>query len=207
MDPVTPPPPAPAAPPPPPPPPQGARTTPHEVLSLWLIVAALAVGVLLSPAMLGRVAPAWHATLFRGSDAEAQAQLDEAEQNFEARRAVVESTGATDVALDEARAQLQRDVAPYVVRIAQAEAAHAAKMQGLTLALVLGAMALLVGRAWVRDDLAAALDVAASALLALWLVVVIADGRLPTAAPWGLVGLMVAAAALVAWATTLRRRG
>lgn len=73
-------------------------TTPGPV-NLYVLAAGLLLGVLLGPAVLGRVSPTGYAALFGG--AALHAQLAEHEQGTAAMIAALRDTGVTPAAVDE----------------------------------------------------------------------------------------------------------
>lgn len=74
------------------------QTTPGPI-ELYILAAGLLLGVLLGPAVLGRVAPAAHASLFGGGPA--TQQLMKYEEETAAMVAALEATGVTPDAIDE----------------------------------------------------------------------------------------------------------
>lgn len=76
-------------------------------IELYILAAGLLLGVLLGPAVLGRVAPAAHASLFGGGPA--TQQRVEYEQETAAMVAALQATGVTPDAVDE---QLELRSAP-----------------------------------------------------------------------------------------------
>ncbi|MEM8736886.1 MAG: hypothetical protein AAGG38_00170 [Planctomycetota bacterium] len=135
---------------------------------LYILAAGLLLGVLLGPAVLGRVAPAAHASLFGGGSA--TQQLLEYEEETAAMVAALQATGVTPTAIDEQieLRSFQRDgIAQAAQAVMDLRAFGWIALVGLALSICFAGQAALGGtrRVW---------TVSAYALVALGLAVVLA---------------------------------
>lgn len=107
---------------------------------LYLLVAGAVLGILLSPLVLGRVAPGWYDAAFRGGG-EAGAIVDQADAEIEAELERLKATGVSEVALAEHRARRMEATLPQRLEAMEArwrrERTVLGWMTGLIVAAVL----------------------------------------------------------------------
>ncbi len=171
---------------------------------LYLIVAGIVLGILLGPGVLGRIRPGLYGRLFVGPSTDlvvAKFSRHLAETN-QARQNLIASGATTAPALEEFDQRQQREVAGFQKQfdeIAAAQQAHAARLGGWALALVLATMAVMVIESVVDEQAARArgrLATARYALMALWVALLIAQpALLKIVPPVLLIGLIVVAVA------------
>lgn len=177
-----------------------------DLRDLYLLVAGVLLGVVLSPLVLGQLAPGAYDALFRGGG-EAWATVAEADREIDAQLRELEATGVTDVALAEHRARRIEETLPQRLEAMQARWQREMTIAGWMTALVLAAAATMAIEAVVspspRDGRALAVPATLGrlatvryALLAVWLALAIAQPTLLQRMPLAfLVGVLVVALA------------
>lgn len=129
---------------------------------LYLLIAGVVVGILVGPAILGRVASDTYQRLFVGQAPDLQAQVELIER--------LRATGVTETAVNEQLDKLRRNTA-------DAQREHLARLQGLTTAVVLVLAALMMVEPLVQPEAVqarAGLATARYALIAVWLALILA---------------------------------
>ena len=177
---------------------------------LYLLVGGIVLGVLVGPAVMGRLAPSLYQELFVGGAQLSQQLLDQQNQTAN-QLELLEQTDVTDVALAEQLALGQSQQAVIEAQLQQAQQQRLMYWSGLASAIVLAVIAMMMIEALVAPDIhkdkAAAVPPALSrlvsaryALVGLWIAVVLAQPRLLSQLPVlfaaGLI-LLAAASALV----------
>ncbi len=184
-----------------------------RVAHLYLLAAGVLLGVVLGPAVLGRIAPDAHVALFRGS------ALAEALAAYETDTAAVDAlraSGVSGVALDE-----ELDRRTLTARLLRGELDRTMDRRALTLLAAVGVALVIVAgvEAWLSmapvppttpkpaptPPPHARLATARYALLALGLALAVARPTLLRDLPW-LLALLLAALALAASLVPLRPR-
>ena len=176
---------------------------------IYLLAVGLIVGVLLGPLLLGQVAPRLYEAWFVGG-AEIRAEIEQRQHEHDEAMQLLQATGVTDVAVSEAQAQFDRELAPRRAQLQQAVDDHRRWLAGRLNALVIAVLALMVleavvsprpqggGKAIINPALAR-LITGRYALLALWLAVVVAQPRVLLEVAWVFVLLLLAVALAAAF--------
>ncbi len=150
---------------------------------LYLVIAGVLLGLLMGPAVLGRVAPGAYDAMWTGPTARNLARtLQESDAAVSQELERMRGTGVTEAAIEEHRTERRRDLAPLHRAVEQARDQRAAGLSlavWLVLALVMVAETLQSPQP--RSDRAVAVRPAAGrlitiryALLALWLAILLA---------------------------------
>ncbi len=172
--------------------------------SLYLLAAGILLGVLLSPGVLGRAAPALYENIFvGGSDIALQIAEDQALVDKQIRD--LEQIGATDAAIPEHLIRLEDRQVVLQAKHQQARAQRLNKLTGWTTALMLAVIAMMMLEALVSPETNADQTTAVSpalgrlvtaryALTALWLALAIAQPKLLAQLPILFAGLLIAVA-------------
>lgn len=181
-----------------------------DVGGLYLLVAGIVLGVLLGPAVLGRVAPSIYQDVFVGGG-EIAKELIESQAETQRQLEALEATGVTDVALPEQVMAREQQLVLLKAQLDQAQRDRLGELIGWTGALMLAVIAVMMIESLVSPDVSAGktmkvppalgrLITARYALAALWITIVLAQPALLKQLPILFVGLLVVvalAAALV----------
>lgn len=103
---------------------------------LYLLVAGIILGALLSGAVLGNVSPAAHHRLFIGGY-ELQRQLEQMQREHLQVLDRLEASGVTEVAVEEQRREFESERIPLQAELQQARNDHLDRLAGLAGALIL----------------------------------------------------------------------
>lgn len=155
---------------------------------LYLVVAGLLLGLLLGPAVLGRLAPQRYAAMFPSVEA-ARAELDAFDRNVADLTRQLSAVGATEVAAQELQARMAPQREPLVTSVIRARQAQG-RLPAVTLALA----AVMVIEAAGGLALARRLAPARFALIALWIALLLAqpEALRDVPMPFALLALVVA---------------
>jgi len=175
---------------------------------LYLLVAGIVLGVLLGPAVLGRLAPSIYEDAFVGGGQIAR-QLAEDRAQTEKRLGVLEDIGVTDAAIPEQALQRQQHQIVLRAQLQKAQQEHRASLTGWTTALMLAVIALMMLESVLSPDsqntgtvkvspALGGLVTARYALCALWIAIMLAQPRLLAQLPILFAGLLIAVALAVA---------
>jgi hypothetical protein len=173
---------------------------------LYLLIAGIILGVLLGPAVLGRLAPSIYEDAFVGGTQQRQ-ELFENKTQIEAQAQTLLEIGVTDAAIPEHLLQIKQQEIAWRVAIQQ----HLNTLVGWTTALMLAVIAVMMLESLMSPDTQAKntfevspalgrLATARYALSALWIAIMLAQPKLLTQLPIAFAGLLVLvslAAALV----------
>jgi hypothetical protein len=175
---------------------------------LYLIIIGIVLGVLLGPAVLGRVSPQMYGKMFRGGMPEQRA-VEQYEQDLETTRArIIESDATEGVALEEFNARPREDQIRLVAELQKARQDFRQVLVGRNVAIVLAVLALMLVETLLDPSqlgLRSRLATARYALLAVWLALMLAaPTQFATVPVTFLVGLVVMA--LVAALLPMGRR-
>jgi hypothetical protein len=181
---------------------------------LYLIVAGVVLGIILSQAVLNRFWPEAYRRVFVGPSPSSQQLIDEFlrinEEERQQRQNLAE-TGASAAATQEFDRGQHRRTSEIWARVQQAKAAeqeHAARLGGWSLALILAVLAVMVIET-VLDPRAlrprARLATARYALMALWIALLIAQPKVLFTIPFLLLGALVVVALAMALVPLGRR--
>jgi hypothetical protein len=168
---------------------------------LYLLVAGIVLGVLLGPAVMGRVLPGVYQDVFVGG-ADIARQLNEQQTQNDEQLKRLTDTGVTEAAIDEQGLMLGQQVAVLRAQLDEAQRARLDALRGWTSALVLAVIAVMMIEALVSPDVKAGaaarvsptlgrLVTARYALVALWIAVVLAQPRLLTQLPIVFAALLI----------------
>lgn len=156
--------------------PQVPRVGPDH-RDLYLIVVGIVLGVLLGPAVMGRVSPATYNKLFRGGVSE-QLAIQKYDSEQEKLRERLSNSGATEgVALEEFNARPRDERIVLLANLQKAQQAHRSGMMGRNVAIILALLALMLVETLVDPSQLAIrgrLATARYALLAIWLALMLA---------------------------------
>ena len=177
----------------------------HRDLSLLL--AGIALGLLLGPAVLGKVAPQTYQRWFVGGD-EAKAALDAFDAETEQMRHQLAQTGVTPAAIDEFVAQRKRESLPQLAGYELQRTEHEKWLSSRMLGLMLAAILIMILEALYaprpRADGSAQVPVALGrlitiryALIAVWIVLALAAPAMLYQTPLLFIALALAVALLV----------
>lgn len=162
---------------------------------LYLLGVGLLLGILLGPAVLGRVAPETYAAWFTGAG-EAAAEIRAFNEDTAEGLERLIATGVSDIAIDEyiAERDAERQFLPAFGRAVIEQNQHEKAWAGRLLALVLTVVVVMGLEAWVgptpRDGRAVVppalgrLVTIRYALIALWLMLALASPAALLGAPW-----------------------
>ena len=173
---------------------------------LYLLVAGIVLGVLLGPAVLGRLAPSVYEDAFVGGAEQKQALLEN-KTEVEAQAQTLEEIGVTEAAIPEHLLQIKQQEILWQA----AKQQHLNTLVGWTTALMLAVIAVMMieslmspdtqtNNAFVVSPALGRLATARYALCALWITIMLAQPKLLTQLPILFAGLLVIvsiAAALV----------
>lgn len=177
---------------------------------LYLIVAGILLGVLLGPAVLGRLAPSVYQRAFVGG-AEQAARLAEEQAKTQQQLEALEATGVTEAAIPEQLLARDQQLAVLKAELEQARRLRLAELVGGLSALTLAVIAVMLIESLISPDPApdkptpvppalGRLITARYALAALWIALALAQPALLKQLPILFVALLVVvalAAALV----------
>jgi hypothetical protein len=163
---------------------------------LYLVIAGILLGVLLGPAVLGRVSPATYDKLFVGAAAiqEERQALDTQLQRDIQRLA---ATGVSETAIQEKIQAAQAKQGEFQKQIEQAREGRAGRAAGIVVVLlIVMILETLVDprNLWLRARLATA----RYGLIAIWLALLLAQPALIRALPLPFIALLTAIALVVA---------
>ena len=164
---------------------------------LYLLIAGVVAGILLGPAVLGRLAPAAHDSLFPSVD-QAQRQLAQLETSLASSRLQLRQTGATDAAIAELEERLlPRRNAP------QAELELALRSRGRSTALLVAIAVTMILEAVIgsrRRVSRRRLARARYALIAVWSALMLAQPETLTHVSMSFLTLLTLIVLIAAWA-------
>lgn len=175
-----------------------------DVGGLYLLVAGIILGVLLGPAVLGRVAPTLYQDVFVGGG-EYIRQLTEQQAETTRQLETLEDIGVTDAALPEQVLGREQQLVLLKAQLGQAQRDRLSELTGWTSALMLAVIAVMMIESLVSPDVSAdkamrvppslgRLVTARYALAALWIAIVLAQPALLKQLPILFVGLLVVVA-------------
>ncbi len=176
---------------------------------IYLLVAGVVLGVLLGPAVFGRVLPDVYEKLFVGGVEQArQIEAAQAEQADQLQR--LEDTGVTEVAVQEQALVLGQQMAVLRAQLEQARRDRLDVLVGWSFALMLSVVALMMIEALISPQPQAEAVTAVSpmlgrlvgaryALTALWIALGLAQPALLSKVPVLLTGLLVVVCLLASW--------
>lgn len=176
---------------------------------IYLLVAGVVLGVLLSPAVLGNLGPDSYNRLFVGGQ-QVQAQIAELTREHQRTIAELEAVGVTDVAIDEQQRQFEHELGALqaVLREAHRDHLHWLAGRGSALILVLGLVMVLEvlasphpapGKRVAVPRALSRLIAIRYALLALWIALAIAQPAVLGELPIVFIVLLIAIALLAAF--------
>ncbi len=175
---------------------------------LYLLVAGIVLGVLLGPAVLGRLAPSVYEDAFVGG-ADIARQLAEDRAQTLQQLDALEAIGVTDAAIPEQALQAQQQEVVLLAQLQQAQHEHLASLTGWTTALMLAVIAVMMLESLFSPETqnAGAFEVSPAlgrlvtaryALCALWIAIMLAQPKLLAQLPIVFAGLLIAVALAVA---------
>jgi hypothetical protein len=181
-----------------------------DVGGLYLLIAGIVLGVLLGPALLGRVAPSVYQDVFVGGGEFTQ-QIAEEQAKTDKQLEALTDIGVTEAAIPEQALAGGQHLILLQARRDQAQRDRLSELTGWTSALMLAVIAVMMIESLVSPDVSAGkamrvppalgrLVTARYALAALWITVVLAQPALLKQLPILFVGSLVVvalAAALV----------
>lgn len=181
-----------------------------DVGGLYLLVAGIMLGVLLGPAILGRVSPSIYQDVFVGGTGFAQ-QIDEAQAKNDQQLEALTDIGVTEAAIPEQALAGEQPLIYLKAQLEQAQRQRLGELTGWTSALMLAVIAVMLIESLVSPDVSAGkamkvppalgrLVTARYALAALWIAIVLAQPTLLKQLPILFVALLIVvalAAALV----------
>jgi len=175
-----------------------------DVGGLYLIVAGILLGVLLGPAILGRVAPQTYQDVFVGGAA-VMRQIDDEQAGLDGRLEALEATGVTEAALHEQLMRHEQETVVLQAKLQQAQRGRLDELTGWAQALMLAVIAVMVIESLLGPDIKAGgaarvhpalgrLITARYALSALWVALLLARPELLKQLPIVFVVLLIAVA-------------
>ncbi len=181
-----------------------------DVGGVYLLVAGIILGVLLGPALLGRVAPSIYQDVFVGGTDFTQ-QINEAQAESDRQLEALTDIGVTEAAIPEQALLGDQSLIYLKAQREQAQRQRLGELTGWTSALMLAVIAVMLIESLVSPDVSAGktmkvpsalgrLVTARYALAALWVAIVLAQPALLKQLPILFVALLVVvalAAALV----------
>ncbi len=176
---------------------------------LYLLIAGIALGVLLGPAVLGRLAPSTYQDAFVGG-ADIIQQLADGQAKLQQQLTTLQDTGVTDAALPEQALQAQQQEVILLAQLQKAQQDHLASLTGWTTALMLAVIAVMMLESLLSPDphtkgplevspALGRLVTARYALCALWITIMLAQPQLLAQLPILFAGLLI----IVSLATAL----
>ncbi len=174
---------------------------------LYMIVAGIVLGVLLSQAVLGRFAPSIYEDAFVGG-AEQREMLDANQATLKQQAQTLEEIGVTDAAIPEHLLQIKQQEIAWQV----AKEQHLTTLAGWTTSLMLAVIAVMIIESLMSPDTSdttgsgrlivspalGRLITARYALCAVWIAITIAQPRLVEHLPIVFAGLLVVVAVAAA---------
>jgi len=176
---------------------------------LYLIIAGVIVGLLLSGAVLGNLAPSWYEHMFVGDVAELREDLNElkAEQREQLRN--LEGTGVTRAAVQEKLAQFEAETNVLRQKIVAAQKAHQRSLLDRMTALVLAILAVMVLEAIVSPPpqrgavlvprAVSRLVTVRYALISVWIAMAVAQPAILRGVPMVFTALVIIVALVIAF--------
>lgn len=175
---------------------------------MYLLVAGIFLGVLMGPAVLGRLSPSIYENTFVGG-AELTEQIAQSQAQSRLNIQSLEQAGVTDAAIPEQLVLGQNRLVVLQAQLQQAQQQRLTELTGWTTAMMLAVVALMMLEALVSPDtsidrptqVAPALGrliTARYALTALWLAVMIAQPKLLAQLPIVFTGLLIVVALVAA---------
>jgi len=173
--------------------------------NLYLLVGGILLGVILGPAVLGRVAPdAYNCVFVGGRDLTNQIQAQQATTAEQLQ--TLEQIGATDAAIPEQLMGRESQQAVLLAQLQQVQQARQAQWSGWATAIMLAVISMMMLEALAGPDLRGdgptevspalgRLVTSRYALTGLWLTVVIAQPKLLAQLPVIFAGLLILVAA------------
>lgn len=170
---------------------------------LYLLIAGIVLGVLLGPAVLGRLAPTVYEDTFVGG-AEQRQLLEDNQSAVEEQAQTLEEIGVTDAAIPEHLMQIKQQQIAWEVARQQ----HLTTLAGWTTSLMLAVIAVMMIESLMSPDLSdkgsggrlvvspamGRLITARYALCALWIAVMLAQPKLLSQLPIVFAGLLIVVA-------------
>lgn len=164
-----------------------------DVGGLYLLIAGIVLGVVLGPAVLGRVAPGAYRDVFVGGG-EYLRQLTEENEKTRQQLEALQDTGVTGEAIPEHVLGREQELVVLKAQLDAAQRQRMGELAGWTTALMLAVIAVMMVESLVGPDVKAGaaakipptlgrLVTARYALAALWIAVVLARPQLLTQAP------------------------
>jgi hypothetical protein len=172
---------------------------------LYILAVGVLLGLLLGPAVLGRLHAPTYQRLFVGHDRALQAQLDDATATYLDNRERLKAIDVTPVEIDALDDRHVQQVEPIVADIAAARLRHADGLMQLLGAMVIAVLAVMVLEAVVPSAKQAGLTTARYAILAMWAAIALAQPGLFARVPLLFTALLLAVAVAAAM-VPLRRR-
>ena len=174
---------------------------------LYLLVAGIVLGVLLSQAVLGRLAPGVYEDAFVGG-AELSRLVDEQVAATEEQIRTLDDTGVTPAAITEQLGQQDIQLIQLRAQLQQAQQQHLTTLSGWTTSLMLAVIAVMMIESLMSPDIKdtksngrlvvspamGRLITARYALCALWIAIVFAQPKLLSELPIMFAGLLVVVA-------------
>ncbi|MCE9589961.1 MAG: hypothetical protein K8S99_05495 [Planctomycetes bacterium] len=169
-----------------------SRTVAPNHWDLYLIIAGVVLGVLLGPAVLGRVAPETYDNWFVGVGSY-QEELDRLNTGLRDELKGIEASGATEVAVTEKVKANQGRLIELQNRLQQAQLDHTLWMRGRSTALILAALVLMVIESMLDAGSAmrGRLVSGRYAVTAMWLALLLAQPSQLKSLPLLFIGLLV----------------
>jgi preprotein translocase subunit SecF len=175
---------------------------------LYLLVAGIVLGVLLGPAVLGRLAPSTYEDAFVGGRQFTQ-QIDEKAAAAEEQVRALDGTGATPVAITEQLNQQDFQLIELRAKKQQAQQDQLASLTGWTTSLMLAVIAMMMLESLLSPDTRSTgsfeispslgrLVTARYALCALWIAIMLAQPKLLSQLPIVFAGLLIVVSLAVA---------
>ncbi|MEZ6190224.1 MAG: hypothetical protein R3C45_02935 [Phycisphaerales bacterium] len=164
-----------------------------DVGGLYLLIAGIVLGVLLGPAVLGRVAPDVYRDVFVGGG-EYLHQLTEENIKTQQQLEALQDTGVTEEAIPEHVVGREQELVVLKAQLDAAQRQRMGELTGWTAALMLAVIAVMMVESLISPDLEAGvaakvppavgrLVTARYALASLWIAIVLARPQLLTQVP------------------------
>jgi hypothetical protein len=164
-----------------------------DVGGLYLLIAGIVLGVLLGPAVLGRVAPDVYRDVFVGGG-EYLRQLTEENEKTQQQLEALQDTGVTEEAIPEHVLGREQELVVLKAQLDAAQRQRMGELTGWTAALMLAVIAVMMVESLIGPEVKAGgvskippavgrLVTARYALAALWIAVVLARPQLLTQVP------------------------
>ena len=146
---------------------------------LYLLIVGIVAGIVLGPGVLYRISTDTYNRWFVGGEAQRQA-LDELAGEAADRQQRLLDSGATPAAINQALGQIDAERAITEAQRQQESRAHEVELLGITQALVIAAIAIMIVESLLSPTLMARrrLSSARYAVLAIWVAIVLAQPAL-----------------------------